>query len=693
MDVTPEEAWSGEKIDLSHLRVFGSRAFMHIPKECRKKLDSKSREMIFVGYCENTKGYRLIDPKNPYRVYKARDVVFLEDCIIAEKKLQEAEYSDAEVRVVGEKQLVYPLTPEEGCDDEQKSESVMILSPERSNESEHPIISEDQADAVERRYPLRERHPKELPDMVTFHSVSDDVDEPKNVKDALSSDDESKWREAMKEEYDSLLENDAWILVDRPRDRKVVKNKWVFKLKRGADGEQCRFRARLVAKGFSQEYGIDYDETFSPVIRNSTFRALLALATELNLDIDHVDVVTAFLNGDLEEEIYMEQPESFVKQGQSNKVCLLKKAIYGLKQASRVWNKKLHNVLIEIGYKRSNYESCVYSKITENGMVIISLYVDDIVIFSNDKSEKERLKAKLMSKFKCRDLGEPKHCLGLRISRDRSKGEICVDQRPYIEHLLSKFGMKECKPVNTPLDLNYKLCVNDLNSGKSNDFSHLPYQCLVGSLMYLAVCSRPDIAHAASVLSQSNSNYNEHNWKNAKRVLRYLKGTLNYGLVFRKSGINVEGYVDADWGNDMKDRRSYTGFVFKLAGAAVSWESKKQRTVAMSSTEAEYMALAEAAKEAVYIQGFLSELIGIKKSIVLYNDNQGAQKLVCNPVFHNRTKHIDIRHHFIRDLVECEKLKLMYLPTDSMPADVLAKGLGVSKHNVCLKGLGMELKH
>lgn len=706
-DVTPEEAWTGEKVDLSHLRVFGCTAHVHIPKQQRKKWDAVSQEKIFVGYCEDTKGYRFIDPKNPRRICKARDVTFIEEANIKPSKNETRRENSCE----GEPSVPVGTPVEIQCETtEQLNDSISedflgFSQPEAPTDTDihsgetvqHPRSGNEFSDQqeptllleeVERRYPTRERHAKKFSGMITYHTTCN-ISEPTSVHEALSSDLKLEWQSAMNEEYNSLLENKAWILVDYPQNKMVVKNKWVFKAKRAADGSISRYKARLVAKGFTQEHGIDYGETFSPVVRNSTIRMLLALAAEMDWDIDHLDVTTAFLNGDLEEEVYMEQPEGFAVEGHESKVCLLKKAIYGLKQSSRVWNKKLHAALVEIGYKRSEHEPCVYSKVSEKGIVIVAVYVDDFVIFSSDETEKGKLKDEVMSRFKSSDLGEASNCLGMRIRRDRNKGEVYVDQQKYTTEILEKFSMMDCNSVSTPLDVNHQLGkVSEVN--KEDDFSHLPYQRLIGSLMYLAVCTRPDIAHAVSVLSQFNAKYTEEHWRSAKRVLRYLKGTVSHGLVFKKTGKYVQGFVDADWANDEQDRRSYTGFTFLLGGAAVSWESKKQRTVALSSTEAEYMALAEAAKEAIYVKGLLNELLGKDLHIELFCDNQGAQKLACNPVFHNRTKHIDVRHHFIREAVENHMLKLSHVPTEKMVADVLTKGVTSAKHCVCVEGLGVK---
>lgn len=292
----------------------------------------------------------------------------------------------------------------------------------------------------------------------------------------------------------------------------------------------------------------------------------------------------------------------------------------------------------------------------------------------------------LRRSFEVNDLGELKHCLGMRFER-RNDG-IYIQQEGYIKDILRTFGMLDCNPVSTPLDISVKLSKS--NPWKEDDGRKPPYRELVGALLYLSITTRPDIAHAASLLSQYNDRFGKAHWTAAKRVLRYLKGSAQLGIVFGRQKGPLTGFVDADWAGSVDDRRSFTGYTFVWNGGAIAWESKKQRTVALSSTESEYMALGEAAKEAIYLTRFLSEF-GIRnpKSVELFNDNLGAQKLAENPLFHGRTKHIDVRHHFVRELVESGSIELKHISTDEMPADVLTKALPKPKHWKCLSLLGI----
>lgn len=678
-DATPYEMWHGQKPDVSNLRIFGSPVMVHVPKARRLKWDKKSKKMTLVGFSETTKGYRLYDSTKRI-VITSRDVVIMEDI---ENKLNIV--IDTEI-----KNEIEEAASSVGDESYESTAPIETEEEEIVSESECSVAAEieNSSTVEETRKSSRQPKPKVFEDYVSYMCSSDSEvlnaisTDPGTVQEALSRHDREKWKEAMLEELQSFEENEVWELCDPPSNETVVDCKWVFKVKVDSDNN-VRHKARLVARGFSQKYGIDFEETFSPVVRHSTLRLLIALAAKLNLNINHVDVNTAFLNGKLEETVYMKQPEGFVT---NDKVYKLNKAVYGLKQSSRAWNKKIDDVIIKLGYNKSKFEPCLYTKTKDHRLTIIALYVDDFLIFSNDVSETTFLKNKLSAKFKIKDLGDVKQCLGMRINVNKNDGFITLDQENYINQLLSRFNMENCKPVSTPIEPNLQFDPVETNCDRD-----LPYQQLIGSLMYLSILTRPDIAFSVSYLSQFNNSFNETHWKCAKRVLKYLQGTKNYCLKFERSGNELQGYVDADWANDKQDRKSYTGFIFTFANSAVSWQSRKQKTVALSSTEAEYMALSEAAKEAIYLRNLLYELTGNENCIALYNDNQSAQKLSANPVFHSRSKHIDVKHHFIREVVSSGNVRVFYMSTSSMPADLLTKGLCKTKHFSFIDKLGLAV--
>jgi len=314
-----------------------------------------------------------------------------------------------------------------------------------------------------------------------------------------------------------------------------------------------------------------------------------------------------------------------------DKVCLLKKSLYGLRQAGRCWNDKLTKTLQEFGLKKSSNDPCIFYKGRDQQLILVAAYVDNIIIASQDYSKIDSLKKFLSRNFKVKDLGRMHYCLGIKFSQEN--GSVKMKQAGYIRDILTRFGMSDANNVTTPLDPSIKLrpCSKELKP-----YENYRYKELTGALMYLATSTRPDIAHAVSYLSQFNSCYDVTHWTAAKRVLRYLKGTIDIGLEYKRTQKPLEGYVDADWAGCSLDRRSYTGYTFLLSGCPISWESRKQRTTALSSTESEYMALAEAAKQATYLKRFLEEIsTSVKLPIRVLCDNNGACKLAENPVFHN----------------------------------------------------------
>ena len=442
-----------------------------------------------------------------------------------------------------------------------------------------------------------------------------------------------------------------------------------------ADG---RFRARVVAKGFTQIPDIDYDETFSPVARFESLRLLLALAALENWEIHQMDVKSAFLNGVLNEEIYMEQPQGFIAAGQENKVCRLKKAIYGLKQASRAWNQQFHGVLIELGFERTYSDAGVYVNHQHkgDGLLIVVLYVDDITIMGSSLENVKQLKQKLSLRYEMSDFGEIQSYLGMRISRDCSQKRIEVDQSGYIKSILDRFGMADANPHPTPLPTGAdEHLVKYTAQATQADIKH--YQSLIGSLLYVQIGTRPDISFAVSRLAQYAANPSPQHLRLATYVLSYLLGTVDMRLCYDgANGSGLVGYSDSSLGDQTDDRHSSSGYVYMLMNGAISWSSRKQRTVAQNTTEAEYMALTDAANQAAWYRSFFTELgYSVDDPIPLHGDNKGSIDLALNPVTGRRSKHIDIKHHVIREYIENGYTSLIRTPTEEMVADGFTKSL------------------
>jgi len=535
----------------------------------------------------------------------------------------------------------------------------------------------DQSDNKEQTTQLRRSNrvpvPKSYKDYYLYSTQSDD---PITVKEALSS-------------------SDTWNLGKLPSDRKAIQTKWIFKRKVDSDGNIAQFKARLVAKGCQQKGEVDYSETYAPVVRHASLRLLFFLAVKYDLDIDHMDAISAFLQGELSEEIYVTQPEGFKIKNKEHYVYKLNKAIYGLKQSGRAWNNKLHSALVDIGLQRSSRDHCVYFDVNKHKMIIVAAYVDDLLIFANDTEEKKKLKQELIKRFKIKDFGPVKSCLGIRITRDRKKSKLTLDKQKYTEEILSKFNMLDCNPVYTPLEHKLNL-LNEAKETKHEDStsSKIPYQEAVGSLMYLNQCTRPDITYAISYLSRFNQNPKLTHWKSVKRVLRYLKATINYKLEFsRDQEGSMIGFCDADWAGNLEDRRSVTGYIFKYQNGSISWASKKQPTIAISTTEVEYMSLAAATQEAIWLRDFFYEIMSLKEEpapMQINCDNRSAIELSKTGNYKPRTKHIDVKHHFVREKIDNNIINVQHISSEHMIADILTKSLPAITHKKLLTSLGLK---
>lgn len=473
-DKTPYEMWHEKKPILSHIRIFGSPVMVHIPKEKRTKWDKKARHHILIGYSEHAKGYRVYDPvKN--QVTTSRDVVVMEGATSegipttteatwpVEEGLPDPVENDRSVGECG-RQERSELDTQESSDSESSQSTFYEADldetyvPESSSTSSSPVPSTGPDYRVLDR-PKRERR---KPARYNQASLLATADSELTLKEALNGPESEQWREAMNEEMESFRKNEVFDLVDAPKGATIVQCRWVLKKKIKSDSE-VQYRARLVAKGFTQKHGLDYDETFSPVVRHSTLRLLFALSVKLGLTITQLDVKTAYLNGHLKEDIYMCAPEGFVS-AMAGKVLKLKKAVYGLKQSALVWYEKVRDVLCKNNFKNCTQEPCLFTKMYGDIKIIVALYVDDFLIFSNSENESEKLKCILNSEFEIKDLGQVKHYLGMNINihKDCNKYEITLDQQQYIEELLHKFDMTDCRTADTPIEskLNIKKQIN-----------------------------------------------------------------------------------------------------------------------------------------------------------------------------------------------------------------------------------------
>uniref|UniRef100_A0A2N9J1S8 Integrase catalytic domain-containing protein n=1 Tax=Fagus sylvatica TaxID=28930 RepID=A0A2N9J1S8_FAGSY len=663
----PERVWTGEDASYAHLKVFGCKTFAHVPKEQRLKLDDKATPCIFVGYGDAKFGYKLWDPKKK-KMIRSRNEVFHEDENIT--NYEKSEKSKSTVEGVSD------LTPTSSSSDIATDiEEVQVenygdepagvdgddaIDTEGVEQGEQPIPPEMEEPQVRRS--TRERHPSTRYSTSEYVLITDEG-EPESFQEVQSHKDKQGWMKVMHEEMNSLHKNNTYELVELPKGKKALRNKWVFKLKK--DGEKLvKYKARLVVKGFNKKQGIDFDEIFSPMVKMSSIRVILGLTASLDLELEQMDVKTAFLHGDLEEEIYMVQPEGFEAKGKEHKVCRLKKSLYGLKQAPRQWYKKFDSFMVGQGYTRTDADHCVYVRQFPNGkFIILLLYVDDMLIVGQDANMVGSLKKELFKSFDMKDLGPARQILGMQILRDRKAKKLWLSQEKYVERVLERFNMKHAKPVSTPLGGHFKLSKKSCPSSnkEKENMASIPYSSAVGSLMYAMVCTRPDIAHAVGVVS------------------RFM---VNPGKEHLGS--------NADMAGDLDGRKSTSGFLFTFAGGAVSWQSKLQKCVALSTTEAEYIAATEAGKEMLWMKRFLQDL-GLKQDeYVVHCDSQSALDLSKNSTYHSRTKHIDVRYHWLRQIVDQQLMQLRKIHTDKNPADMLTKVVPKEKLELCAGSAGMN---
>jgi hypothetical protein len=559
---TPYELWIGQKPNLKHLRVFGSTAFVHIPKQMTTKLEPRSKKMLFVGYDGESSNYRVFDPVSK-KVSVSRDVVD-ERTEDADEREEEDEFQEA---------------TEEVADME-----VQELQQETSQRT------------------LRDRANLRAP--TRYESNVAEYNVPLMYSEATQGADAPQWIEAINSELKAHQENGTWSLVERNPGVKTIDSKWVFKLMRNPEGDGYRYKARLCARGFLQQRGVDYNETFAPVVRYDSIRVLLALVAAENLELAQFDIQTAFLHGQLEEEIYMEVPEGLSGKKQSKSarksaVCKLNKSLYGLKQAPRCWNKKFSAFLHEFCFKETEADQCIFVGNVGNESVYLALFVDDGLIAAKSLDTLDIMFGRLNETFKI-TIGDTSMFVGMQIKRDRAKQKLFIHQSAYAKRIVSKFKMSEAKKASVPIDPNvvlYPVLEND------KKVENVPYREAVGSLMFLVVVSRPDIAFAVNTVSKFLNNHNDEHWRAVKRIISYVSGTIEYGIEY-----------------------------------------------------------------------FCSE-----KATVIFVDNQSAIKLVKNPEFHKRTKHIDVRYHYIREKVNAKEIKVEYVPSELQKADIFTKALTKEK--------------
>ncbi|KAJ9526754.1 hypothetical protein QJQ45_017500 [Haematococcus lacustris] len=746
--LTPWEAFYGVKPDLSGLRVFGCRVWLHVPDHQRSKLQAKSVEGLFIGYEPGSKAYRVLVNG---RETCSKDIVFDELSVLQPTRqqdqpaqpvfllplppspstpsepltpaapaeggnsLQQTSSSSSEdsgssssISRPGSSAQRPQSRPLEGVGAHQDSSSSDSppseqepsqqpgrqwehnqLQHQQQQDQQHQLQHQQQPDQQhqpqhqqqDQQHQLQHQQQQDQQHQLQHHqqhqqqsdrqhqlqhqqqqdrqhqdsdlfamNVSDSsVNDTPTVAEALAGPMADLWIEAMNAELASLHANQTWCLEERPANARVLPTKWVLKVNRDAAGNIEKLKARLVAKGFYQQSGVDVGDVYAPVSKHTTLRTLLAKAAAEDMEIHQLDFETAFLNGKLEpgEVIYVQQPEGF-EEGSTNTVCRLQKALYGLRQAPRAWHARLCEELLSMGFKASEADPALFTLQLSTGMVYLLVYVDDCLLCTQqgDTAGLAYVKKQLSSAFKLKDLGEARWFLGMQLTRDRAEGTIKLDQHKFIQELVTANSKSAAHSKPLPMAPAVKL----VREGDALDTTLHHYSALVGSLLYLTCCTRPDIAFAVGALARHMSAPTKQHWLAACSVLCYLKGTADQGLLF--GGVSgLQGYSDADYAGDKDTARSTTGYIFTLIGGAISWSSRLQPTVAMSTAEAEYMAASSAAKEALWLRKLMRDLQLDASCVHLGCDNQAAIQLLHNPMATSRAKHIDVHHHFVRERI------------------------------------------
>jgi hypothetical protein len=727
---TPWSMWWAQPNDLSNLRVFGSLVYVYVERQDRTKLQAKAATGVFVGYTADKLSYR-VWLHSAKAVHVTRHLTFDEtkqgwkhhNAVIPTPLLTTpvARFSATNNALDHAPQPTTVDRGEPAAVNSEPRRSTRAHVPTKPHWHTHPehhqslysysTVLNASVEFTAMQSDSTATSSSEASLSIEPSEIAEICSEPVTLAQAMRASDWSQWKQAIEAELTSLHKAKVWVLVDPPTGCNIVGCKPVFKLKRGADGLVNRYKVRYVAQGYSQVFGMDFTETFAPVAKSASIKALLALAAWHSLHVHQMDVETAFLNGDIDHTIYMQQPAGSVRPGNEHKVCLLKKSIYGLKQSGRMWYQKMDDALTrEHGFEAMQGDHCIYRRDDpSSGSVLwIALYVDDLLIMGNLLHSLNAFKGQLATTFAMKDIGPAQYILGIQIHRDSNTGALTINQSTYIKGLVSKFNMSNSRPISTPMEVKHGLCHSQSPVDRlgREAMRSTPYLSAVGGLMYAMTCTRPDLAYAVTTLSQFGNNPGSAHWTAVKRVLQYLNCTSDMGITYQAKPKHsnekavLYGYADADWASNPDNRRSITGFAFVLGGGIVSWSARRQPTVALSTVEAEYMAYCMAAKEAIWWRQLLSQLYywpinhstkSLKQlpATIIFADNQGAIALAHNPEFHQRTKHISIIYHFIREKIITKELAIRYLSTQNMAADFLTKSLPRDGLNKCCSMLGI----
>ena len=688
---TAYELLTDKKPNVSYFKVFGAKCWIRDPHH-NSKFAPKAHEGFMLGYGKDSHTYRVFN-NVLHKVVETVDVRFDETngsqrehlpSVIDEPEPEDSIKFKATEDVIPTEESAEEFIPEH---EERRANAPEEIAKENGAEENTP---EGNADQIPRRQPAHPRAAKE----VQVEKIIDDIEapgpltrskashlsnfcghyafvsitEPTKVDEAFL---EPEWIQAMQEELHQFELNNVWELVKRPDPHKhnIIGTKWIYRNKQDENGLVVRNKARLVAQGYTQVEGIDFDETFAPVARLEAIRILLAYANHHDITLYQMDVKSAFLNGKLEEEVYVAQPPGFEDPKHPDKVFRLNKALYGLKQAPRAWYDTLKEFLMKKGFKPGSLDPTLFTKSYDGELFVCQIYVDDIIFGCTDQRYSDEFAYMMSEEYQMSMMGELKFFLGLQIRQQRNG--IFISQEKYLKDVLRKFGMQDCKGVKIPMPTNGHLCTDE----NGIDFDHKVYRSMIGSLLYLCA-SRPDIMLSVCMCARFQATPKESHHKAVKHILRYLAHTPTLGLWYPKgSAFDLIGYSDSDYAGDRVDRKSTSGTCHFLGRSLVCWSSKKQNCVSLSTAEAEYIAAGSCCAQLLWMKQTLKDYGVNMKNVPLFCDNESAIKIAHNPVQHSKTKHIQIRHHFLRDHVVKEDIDIIHVNTEEQLADIFTKPL------------------
>lgn len=643
-NATPIELFFNKKAKATFVE-FGTEVYVMTQKHERSKFDPHGKLVKFLSVDDNSKGFRLWNGK---KIFVDRNV--------ATKRNQKILYKS-------------PL-----------SNVDLKVNAENVEQSQNNVVSSPRFEP-----PLRRSNRLAQKETAKLAMITNSPEEdPSTYKKAMNSANKDKWILAMHDEINSLNDTGTIEIVDPPKNKTLVGCRWLYKTKIQPSGN--RFKARLVAQGFSQQYGLDYDQVFAPVVRPASIRLLLSIAGTRKLSVRQFDVQTAFLNGNLKEEIYMKMPEGMQEE---NKVIRLHKAIYGLKQAARSWNEKLNESMMSIGFIQSEADDCLFILKQGTNRCYVVCHVDDMIVAATKSSIIDEVYKRLNKLFTMKDLGHVSQFLGVEVHKTKS-GNYAINQKSYIEKISTLLNVSNSRPQKYPIDPNFY----NIDRGEALN-SNSEFRKIIGMLLYIATNTRPDISASVCILAQRVEKPHTTDLNEALRIVKYVNGTKDHKLVLSdtEASESLVAYSDANWAEDKLEGKSNSGLICFINGGPIIWRCKKQTNVALSTCEAEYYAATETAKEVLWLKTLMNDFeINSERTTPIYVDNQSCISMISTGDFKQRTKYIGVKYHFLRDYVNKEIFNLVYVPSEKNIADLLTKPLNSVKIKSLRNSAGLKDK-